>query len=167
MDNRLLPIKLIMPEQGRERPVMARGRKKVPFRKVDDVYRERLSHQITAIRDSLPKQINDVGAMPARVSLIPEALAKTHRPEKLFSEQTCPIVGAGALGELFVKVTPDGLDELDRMVMNNSSDQMVKELSSVRRIESVTPNFRLRNVSAKRLLRRSPRGENGFIPYYS
>ena len=163
MDEKRLPIKLIIPKQGSERRVKGGGGPKEPFRPVDSTYRERLSNQIGAIRRSLPKQIKNVGAAPVRVSLIPEAIAKTHRPEKLFSERTCPIIGAGGLGELFVKATPAGLDELDNMVEESDSDQLVKELSTVQSIEPVTPNSRLGNISTRELLQSSPRGENGFI----
>ena len=41
-----------------------------------------------------------------RVKLLSQAAAKSHRPEHLFSPQSCPIVGGGSLGELFVKATP-------------------------------------------------------------
>ena len=159
MDEKRLPIKLIIPKQGSERRISGGGGPREPFRTIDSAYRERLSNQIRAIRRSLPKQIENVGAAPVRVSLIPQAIAKTHRPEKLFSERTCPIIGAGGLGELFVKATPAGLDKLDDMVEEGNSAQLVKELSSVQKIEPVTPNFRLRNMSAGELLKNSPRGE--------
>ena len=163
MDEKRLPIKFIMPKQGSELRTKGGGGAKKPFRPIDSAYRERLSNQIMEIRKSLPKQIKNVGAAPVRVSLIPEAIAKTHRPEKLFSESTCPIIGAGGLGELFVKATPAGLDKLDNMVGESDSKQLVKELSTVQSIEPITPNFRLGNLSTKELLQHSPRGENGFI----
>ena len=163
MDEKRLPIKLIMPKQGSERRTKGGGGVRKPFRPIDSMYRERLSNQIRAIRKSLPKQTRNVGAVPVRVSLISQAIAKTHRPEQLFSERTCPIIGAGGLGELFVKATPAGLDELDNMVEERHSDQLIKELSSVESIEPVTPNFRLGNISTKELLQNSPRGETGFI----
>ena len=163
MDEKRLPIKFIMPKQGSELRTKGGGGDKKPFRTIDSTYRERLSNQIMEIRKSLPEQIKNIGAAPIRVSLIPEAIAKTHRPEKLFSERTCPIIGAGGLGELFVKATPAGLDELDNMVGEGDSKQLVKELSTVQSIEPITPNFRLGNLSTKELLQHSPRGENGFI----
>ena len=163
MDEKRLPIKFIMPKQGSELRTKGGGGAKKPFRPIDSAYRERLSNQIMEIRKSLPEQIKNVGAAPIRVSLIPEGIAKTHRPEKLFSERTCPIIGAGGLGELFVKATPAGLDELDNMVGESDSKQLVKELSTVQSIEPITPNFRLGNLSTKELLQHSPRGENGFI----
>ncbi len=163
MDEKRLPIKLIMPRQGSERRTPGGGGAGEPFCKIDSAYRKRLSNQVGAIRKNLPEQIKNVGAAPVRISLIPEAIAKSHRPEKLFSERTCPIIGAGGLGELFVKATPAGLDQLDHMVVKGDSSQLVKELSTVQSIEPVTKNFRLGNTSAEDLLRMCPRGESGFI----
>jgi len=163
MNEKLLPIKLIMPRQGSERRVSGGGARQKPFCTVNSAYRKQLSNQVRAIRKSLPEQIKNVGVAPVRVSLIPEAIAKTHRPEKLFSGNTCPIIGAGGLGELFVKATPAGLARLDDLIEEGNSNQLVKELSSVQSIEPVTPNFRLKNTSASELLKNSPSGESGFI----
>jgi hypothetical protein len=96
------------------------------------------------------------------VRLLPKAFAKSHRPEQLFSDQTCPIIGAGKLGELFLKATPSGLDALDQIVRTGRSDRIVKELSTVEAIEPITPDFRRRGLSAEEILRGSPHRENSF-----
>ncbi len=41
----------------------------------------------------------NIGMIPVRVNLISKAVAKSHRPESLFTDKTCPIIGAGKLGE--------------------------------------------------------------------
>jgi hypothetical protein len=97
------------------------------------------------------------------VKLIPKAAAKSHRPEYLFSPQSCPIVGAGKLGELFVKATPDGLQNLVDIIENNDSDRIVKELSCVETIEPITATYRRSGLEARDVLRRSPRGKQGFV----
>lgn len=165
MDDKRLPIKIIMPKQGKQVLGPRGGGEAKPFRLVDSAYRERLSNQIGIIRENLPERIEKTGGVPARVSLIPRAIAKTHRPERLFSKNTCPIIGAGSLGELFIKATPSGLDRLNEMVKTDEgreSKQLVKELSAVDSIEPVTPEFRLGNVSAKKLLEKSPKKGDGF-----
>ncbi len=98
-----------------------------------------------------------------RLRVIPQAAAKSHRPEKLFSEDTCPIVGAGSLGELFIKATTVGLDRLKELIEDNDSTQLVKEISSIQSIEAVTPDYRRRGVSPKAILQRAARGESGFV----
>ena len=158
-----LPIKLIMPKQGTERKIKPGGTPPKPFRTVDGTYRSRLSHQVKAIRSAIEPQVSRSGAAPVRVKLLSKAAAKSHRPEHLFSRQSCPIIGAGRLGELFVKATPQGLERLAEIIESNESDRITKELSCVDTIEPVTPAFRRGGVEARDVLRRSPRGKDGFV----
>lgn len=158
-----LPIKLILPRQGTERRVPGGGTPPKPFRTVDAAYRQRLSNEVSAIREALMPQMNQTGAVPVRVKLLTKAAAKSHRPEHLFSDETCPIVGSGKLGELFVKATPEGLARLTKAIEHNEAERIKKELSCVEAIEAVTPIYRRRGVEAKEVLRRSPRSEKGFI----
>jgi hypothetical protein len=158
-----LLIKVIMPKQGAERKVSGGGAPAKPFRPVDSRYRARLSTQVSAIRTAILPQVRTAGAAPVRVKLLAKAAAKSHRPENLFSAQSCPIVGAGRLGELFVKATPEGLDRLTEFIESNTSERMIKELSCVETIEPVTPAFRRSGLEARDVLRRSPRGKQGFI----
>lgn len=158
-----LPIKLIMPKQGMEKKVLPGGTPPKPFRNVDAEYRKSLSHQVSAMREALLPQMKETNAAPVRVKLLTKAVAKSHRPEQLFSAQTCPIVGAGQLGELFVKATPQGLTKLKQMIETNQSDRIMKELSCVETIEAVTPTYRRKGIDPTDILRRSPRGEEGFF----
>ena len=158
-----LLIKVIMPKQGTERKVPGGGTPAKPFRTVDAKYRSSLSSQVTAIRTAIAPQIRTAGAAPVRVKLLSKAAAKSHRPEHLFSPQSCPIVGGGSLGELFVKATLEGLDRLGKTIDYNRTDQVIKELSCVETIEPVTPVYRRNRLDAKDVLRRSPRGKHGFI----
>lgn len=158
-----LLIKVIMPKQGTERKVPGGGLPPKPFRTVDAKYRARLSSQVSAIRAAIVPQIRTAGAAPVRVKLLSKAAAKSHRPEHLFSSQSCPIVGGGSLGELFIKATPEGLDRLGQIIEDNASDQMTKELSCVETIEPVTPAYRRSGLEATDVLRHSPRGKHGFI----
>src|ERR1700676_2516090 len=115
-----LLIKVIMPKQGMERKVPGGGTPPKPFRSVDMKYRASLSSQVSAIRTAIVPQIKTAGAAPVRVKLLSKAAAKSHRPEHLFSGQSCPIVSGGSLGELFVKATPEGLDRLTEIIEHNA-----------------------------------------------
>jgi serine protease AprX len=158
-----LPIKLIMPSQGTEKKVQAGGGPATPFRTVDNAYRASLSNQVQAIRKSmlLPGVKHDLA--PVRVKLLKKAAAKSHRPEQLFSSATCPIVGSGQLGELFVKATPEGLSRLSSVIETNESDRIRKEISCIETIEAVTPVYRRKGLESNDVLRRSPRGQDGFV----
>lgn len=158
------PIKVILPKQGRQRKNTAGGSNPPPFRNVDDKFRDSLSEQIMVLGKALGPQIREVGAVPARVKLISLATAKSHRPDSLFSDQSCPIIGAGQLGELFIKATSDGLSQLNDTIKNNRTPKMIKELSCVESIEPVTPTYRRRGLDAKDILRMSPRrGDRDFV----
>ena len=157
-----LPIKLILPNQGKQRRVPAGGKKKL-FRPVTDEYRQSLARQVSAIREAVTPAMERVGSAPLRVKLLPTAFAKSHRPESLFSSSTCPIVSSGSLGELFVKGTPGGLKSLESQIKDNVSERMTKELSSVDAIEPVTPSLRRHNVAAFEILKNSPRRSGTFL----
>ena len=158
-----LPIKLIMPKQGKEKRVPSGGTPPRPFRVVDAAYRKRLSNEVSAIGEAVLPQVGQRGAAPLRIKLLANAVAKSHRPEHLFSARTCPIVGAGRLGELFVKATASGLSNLTKVIELDRSQQVEKEISSVEVIEVVTPSYRRRGVEPRDVLRHSPRGKDGFI----
>lgn len=157
-----LPIKLILPKQGKERRVLGGGNRLKPFREVTLAYRQALSNQVAAIKQGLADPIARVGAAPVRVKVIPKAAAKSHRPEHLFTDTTCPIVGAGGPGEIFIKATLRGLDQLQTLILHNTSARMVKELSCVEIIEPITPSFRRKGLKPHDVLKRSPRAEDGF-----
>ncbi|MDT0539755.1 S8 family peptidase [Croceitalea sp. P059] len=53
----------------------------------------------------------------AKVILRQSALAKSHRPtSQLFKPDIAPVIGAGDLGELFVELTPQSIDEIHQKV---------------------------------------------------
>jgi hypothetical protein len=158
-----LPIKLILPDQGTQRKNTAGGSPPKPFRTVDANFRQTLYTQVSAIRAAVVPQITRTGSAPIRVKLHPKAVAKSHRPEHLFSHTSCPIIGAGRLGEIFVKATPQGLERLEETIRENAAESIVKELSTVEAIEPVTPALRRAGVSSLDILRHSPKGELGFI----
>ena len=157
-----LPIKLIMPNQGKQKRVPGGTTKKL-FRPVTPEYRYSLARQVGAIRDALNPAMQRAGSAPLRVELVANASAKSHLPTTLFAPDTCPIIGSGSLGELFVKGTPNGLNRLEHQITRNMSDRMTKELSSVDAIEPITPSRRRHNTKALEILRHSPKRAGAFL----
>ena len=158
-----LPIKLILPNQGKQKKNPGGGGKKDPFRTVDAAFRRSLAAQVDAAKKVVGQQASKTGAATVRVRLHNKATAKSHRPDDLFSAQTCPIVGAGRPGELFVKATPTGLDRLGAKIADGESAELIKQLSCVESIEPITPLFRRRGVTPLDLLRNSPKAQRGFM----
>ena len=162
-DRPRLPIKVILPRQARERSVQGGGSNQRPFCPVDTEFRERLGRQVRALRKAIAPVASKTGGVPARVRLHRLAMAKSHRPGNLFSSKTCPIIGAGSLGELFVKATPDGLDKIAAKIHSGDSQQIVKELSTVSTVEPVTPDVRRGGRTARDILQDCLRRPNGFL----
>lgn len=158
-----LPIKVILPRQGRERSVPGGGSRDEPFRPVDSEFRRSLGRQISALRNAIAPLADRTGSVPARVNLHARAVAKSHRPRTLFSAKTCPIIGAGELGELFIKTTPKGLDLIADRIETGHSRQIVKELSTILTVEPITPGFRCSGRTARDILRDCPRRDRGFL----
>jgi hypothetical protein len=152
------PIKHVMPNQGSEWKVPSGGSSNPPFRPVNKEYRRGLLRQVSATLETLLLPSNDVSAVPIRVQLIPKAIAKTHRPKKLLSSETCPIVGAGKPGELFVKATPSRLESLADAIRSGETKQLVREISCVEAIEPITSGFRRRGLTPGELLKSCPDG---------
>ncbi len=158
-----LPIKLVLPKQGQERVVPGGGSPPKPFRTVDAAFRTSLRTQVLAIQRVASDSVGRSGAVPVRAKLVTKAVAKSHRPERLFSAETCPIIGAGRLGEIFLKGTPRGLSSLARLIGESKADRVVKEISSIETIEPVTPLLRTNQRSPIDVLRHSPRGPRGYL----
>lgn len=74
----------------------------------------------------------------ARVVLKKEALAKSHRPQRLFDENTCPIIGGEAFGKLLVSVSAAGLDRLERDIDGSTADVVKADISTVEQIQPYT-----------------------------
>jgi serine protease AprX len=158
-----LPIKLILPKQGRERAVPHGGPKALPFRTVDSAFRNSLGRQVRAAQAIVSISRAGDGSVPIRAKLLPKAVAKSHRPEHLFSERTCPIIGAGQLGELFLKATTAGMERLARIIETDTGAIMTKEISSVDSIAPITPLMRRGEMSPAEIMVNSPKVADKYI----
>jgi hypothetical protein len=97
----------------------------------------------------------DARIVPMRVRLEKNALAKSHRPDDLFSSNTCPIIGVGAPGELFVQASTQGLNALKRKIKEGTSPSVVKAISTVRSISPFSESDRLRGMTADEVFARA------------
>lgn len=138
MSDTLLPIKVVVARDNLDyisREVTARQWE--PFRVVTDEIRGKLSKQALDAGRHFARTFPDWGTAPAvaKVTLIPEALAKTYQPKAVFNDKTCPIIGAGALGELYVSATPVGIRKLADRIMHGDGKVATAHISTIDRIE--------------------------------
>lgn len=89
-------------------------------------------------RDNLQQQLDEIKSMQlvssfakisyAKVTLKQAALAKSHRPtSQLFKKDVAPVVGAGDLGELFIELTPESIDQVNKKVGQAEPETRYKE----------------------------------------
>ncbi len=89
-------------------------------------------------RDNLQKQLDEIKSMQlvssfakvsyAKVTLKQAALAKSHRPtSQLFKRDVAPVVGAGELGELFIELMPESIDQVNKKVGQAEPETRYKE----------------------------------------
>lgn len=89
-------------------------------------------------RDNLQKQLQEIKSMQvvssfarvsyAKVTLKQAALAKSHRPtSQIFKQDIAPVVGAGDLGELFIELNPESIDEINKKVGQAETTTKYKE----------------------------------------
>lgn len=113
-----LPIKVVPPlQQDYHVPDSGGGGKKI-FEEPTLAFRQNLLTQIQDLSDFFQESFDIAPRVPAvaEVLLRSDAIAKSHRPTRLFSGDTCPIIGVEGLGNLLVSVTPVGLQGLANRV---------------------------------------------------
>lgn len=76
-----------------------------------------------------------------RVALRREAIAKSHRPTRLFSQDSCPIIGMESLGDLLISVTPTGLEKVINDVATLSAQLLKANITTIERITYFSPHF--------------------------
>ena len=79
-----------------------------------------------------------------KVIMKEKAIAKTHKPNNLFNDTTCPMVGGGKLNEIYVKITPKGIDNLEKEIKNTKAQTKTAEMTKIEKIEMYTADDALK-----------------------
>jgi serine protease AprX len=140
-----LPLKVVPPlERDFYRPHVGGGAKKI-FTPVDAEFRAMLSSQVIEIRDHFVAAFKAFPTVPAvaRAKVRSDAIAKSHRPLKVLSTKTCPIIGAEGLGELLLSVTPRGLENLARAIETDRTQVGIANLSTLESFEAYQPSVEM------------------------
>ncbi|MBX9756408.1 MAG: hypothetical protein K2X80_16740, partial [Pseudomonadaceae bacterium] len=97
-------------------------------------HKQQLLKQVDSIRTALSRTAGrKVGYV--KVRLQSNALAKSHRPvDALFKPKNLPLVGSGALGELYFEVTPETLDSVANAI--SSSEETVTKRDSKNKLKA-------------------------------
>lgn len=172
-----LPIKVVPPmQEDFYRPTAGGGDPKVFGDPPSREFRARLAAEVIGIRDHFRDAFDLYPQVPAvaRAVIRPDAVAKSHRPTRILSEQTCPIIGSEGLGELLLSVSRNGLERLARTIETDQTKYGIANLSTLEDLKPYEPAVDLPEESSDRCINpncgRAPRPNQGacklcwFIP---
>lgn len=137
-----LPLKVVPPLHDDYHTPSGGGSDKI-FEEPTPEFRAALIDQADNVQSFFSKSFEDYPAIPAvaRIKLRHEAIAKSHRPTKIFSKKTCPIIGAEGVGSLLVSVSPAGLSRLIYEIENDNTQKGRANISTLKFIEPFKPNL--------------------------
>jgi len=114
-DKDKLPIRIVKSKQSPETIGGGGGKYKV-FLKEEELLDQQhsLITDIDNAKKYFQKSFQKYPKIPhvLKVQLINKAIAKSHRPSYLFSTETCPVIGGGSFGELYVRTGPQKISYL-------------------------------------------------------
>ena len=147
----LLPIKVVFPADDDFRKPGGVPHGWEPLVNVTPELHRSFVSQVRDVRAKFAPYFNTFPNMPgvARVTLLEKAQAKSYRPDAIFNEESCPIIGGGRAGQLFVAVTPGGLDVVARSLMSTTKEKTA-HVSTINRIEPFTPTVDLDQPAKER-----------------
>jgi serine protease AprX len=161
--DKLLPIKVVFPREDvdYQLPDHGGGTFRV-FGQVNREVRNKRIDEVERIAVHFGPQFRIWKGAPAvaKVMLKEKAVAKTHRPTRLFREDTCPIIGANRLGELYVSVQSTGLTRLAQEIRHDDTLEGIANISTLKKIEPYTPADVTGSVSTTELHGKS-KGKDG------
>lgn len=140
-----LPLKVVPPmESDYYHPDSGGGGDKI-FSEPTREFRDSLIEQLVTIQQHFADTFKEHPSLPAvaRVRLRPDAAAKSHRPTRIFSEDSCPIIGSEGLGSLLVSVTPRGLDTLAHRIERDKTIKGRANLSTLLSLLPFTPTIEM------------------------
>lgn len=144
-DEQRLPLKVVPPlENDYISPNSGGGSDKI-FVEPTEEFRNELIRQVQEVKEYFANSFQETPEIPAvaRVRLRHDAIAKSHRPTRLFVEETCPIIGSEGLGGLLVSVTPDGLENLTCKIESDRTKKGRANLSTLREIKPFQATIRI------------------------
>jgi len=136
-----LPIKVIIPQEGDMRRPEIRGGGRKDFTELFkfDETRDVLLSNLIKVEETFERVFTKTN-LPAvaRITLHEEALAKSHRPDLLLTQNTCPIIGGENFGQLLVSVKPRNLQRLIQTIKGGGSANVKNDIVKIASIEPYT-----------------------------
>lgn len=131
-----LPIKVVVPSERDFKEPNERGGGFEPLCDVDTEYRERFASQVQGVFEVFQTSLDDDVPGVAKIVLKEEARKKSYRPSQILNKDTCPIIGVSDAGTLFVSVTSQGLQRLERQIRTGNTQLATAHLSTLNEISA-------------------------------
>jgi hypothetical protein len=132
-----LPIKVVIAQYSDYFVPETGGGSRTVFGQVTGELRQSLSDQVSTVERDFAESFQRWPDIPAvaTVKLKKEALAKSHRPQSLFDDRTCPIIGIDEFGELLMAVQPQGLKDLKSKLLTDKTKIVEANISTIEEIK--------------------------------
>lgn len=142
MDNKdsYRPIKVVKEMEWAHERNTTGGNDPKEFRKVTPEFRTALANQVDQVSSYFEESFGKHPDVPAVaiVTLRSDAIAKSHRPNRVFNEDTCPIISIDNIARLLVSVTRSGLLNLKYRINNDTTKSGKAALSTITTIQPYT-----------------------------
>lgn len=129
-----LPIKVVVTSESEMTPPRPGGGKRKSFKQNYERIRGELLLNLREVKAQFEAAfVKSRLPAVAHVRLATNAIAKSHRPDRLL-QRTCPIIGGESFGELLTTVRPQGLANLTRIVENTNDPELQSDIGKISRI---------------------------------
>lgn len=129
-----LPIIMVAQRPEDSKPNISGG-KVVFLEPFTEKLRNNIYTQCEKIKNDIANvEVKDIPCI-GKVIMKEKAIAKSHKPNNLFNDKTCPIIGGGKLNEIYVKITETGINELEREIKVTKALLKTSEMTKIEKIE--------------------------------
>lgn len=132
-----LPILMVAPRKEDFKPNVPMGNTTFLGEYTEKI-KENIISQCSHVKSEFEKKTKRHNNIPCigKVIMKKDAIAKTHKPNNLFSNNTCPIIGTGKLNEIYIKITEEGLNNLENEIKNVKAETKKAEMTKIEKIET-------------------------------
>lgn len=148
MNKSNLPIKLVLQKTTDVFKNTGSGETKF-FGEVTPELQTEIANKFESLMDFYDDVFQENEKIPAiaKITVKPEAIAKSHKPDDLC--RNCPIVGTEDLNEIYIKVKKKSLQDTIELVKNPSSKKVkanmtvIQDIQPIKAEEKVSPELKL------------------------
>lgn len=142
MSENNLPIKLVLPKKTDIVRNTGGGEIKF-FGEVTPELKREITDKFETLLSFYSDVFNENDAIPAvgKITVKPEAIAKSHKPSDLC--RNCPIIGSEDLDEIYIKVNKKNIQQTIEMVKNPPSKKFRANMTTIVDIQPIKPEEKI------------------------